>query len=78
MVHRKKIDDGVNERLDLLRPEFPAIDRHLENRPPGVGKDDLLDAAVAAGTAVQAVEQRSTSVCEPERDPKGLIVSIGY
>ena len=29
MMHRKKIEDGVNERLDLLRSVVPAIDRHL-------------------------------------------------
>jgi predicted RNase H-like nuclease len=48
MTHKKKIEAGRDERLALLRPVFPMIDRHLENRPPSVGKDDLLDAAVAA------------------------------
>jgi len=42
MAHRKKIEAGVNERLDLLRPVFPHIDRHFQNRPSGVAKDDLL------------------------------------
>jgi predicted RNase H-like nuclease len=52
MMHRKKIEDGVNERLALLRPVFPDIERHLQNRPSGVAKDDLLDAAAAAWTAL--------------------------
>jgi len=51
MAHRKKIEVGVNERLTLLSPVFPDIDR--QNRPPGVAKDDLLDAAVAAWTALR-------------------------
>jgi predicted RNase H-like nuclease len=78
MVHCKKTKDGVNERLDLLRPEFPAIDRHLENRPPGVGKDDLLDAAVAAWTALRISNGEARRVCDPEQDEKGLLVSIWY
>jgi predicted RNase H-like nuclease len=52
MTHRKKIAAGVNERLALLRTVFPDIDRHLLRRPSGVGKDDLLDAAAAAWTAL--------------------------
>jgi predicted RNase H-like nuclease len=78
MVHRKKIDDGVNERLDLLRPEFPAIDRHLENRPSGVAKDDLLDAAVAAWTALRISSGEARRVCDPEQDEKGLETTIWY
>ena len=61
MVHRKKVEDGVNERLDLLRSVFPDIDRHLQNRPSGVGKDDLLDAAVAAWTALRISRWRGTT-----------------
>jgi predicted RNase H-like nuclease len=52
VAHRKKTDTGVNERLALLREVFPNIQRHFEDRPPGVGKDDLLDAAAAAWTAL--------------------------
>lgn len=42
---------GRNQRLNLLRTEFPEIQRHLANRPSGVGRDDLLGAAAAAWTA---------------------------
>ena len=52
MAHRKKTDTGVNERLALLREVFPNIQRHFEERPSGVAKDNLLDAAVAAWTAL--------------------------
>jgi predicted RNase H-like nuclease len=44
---------------------------HL-NRPPGVAKDDLLDAAAAARTALRLHRGESSCVCTPERDAKGL------
>jgi predicted RNase H-like nuclease len=78
MVHGKKIKDGVNERLDLLRPVFPEIDRHLQNRPSGVGKDDLLDSAVAAWTAIRISSGEAQQVCKAERDSKGLMAGIWY
>jgi predicted RNase H-like nuclease len=48
MAYGKKTKAGVEERLELLRTVFPSIEPHLQNRPAGVGRDDLLDAAVAA------------------------------
>ena len=66
-------------------PETPSlacfktrIDRHLRNRPSGVGKDDLLDAAVAAWTALRLQRRESHRVCEPEHDERGLEVAIWY
>jgi hypothetical protein len=41
MKHSKKTDDGVRERLRLLRSEFPDIDRHLQERRSGVAKDEF-------------------------------------
>jgi predicted RNase H-like nuclease len=53
MAHNKKKEAGRNDRLKLLRNEFPDIQRHLvDDRPPGA-KDDLLDAAAAARTALR-------------------------
>jgi predicted RNase H-like nuclease len=78
MMHRKKIEDGVNERLALLRPVFPDIERHLQNRPSGVAKDDLLDAAVAAWTALRISNGEAQRVCESEEDSKGLTAGIWY
>jgi predicted RNase H-like nuclease len=78
MMHNKKTEAGRNERLALLRVEFPDIDRHLANRPPGVGKDDLLDAAAAAWTALRRHRGEAQCVCTPERDEKGLAVSMCY
>src|SRR5208282_2518200 len=53
MAHNKKKEAGRNDRLNLLHGEFPDIQRHFLNRPPGVGKDDLLDSAAAAWTALR-------------------------
>jgi predicted RNase H-like nuclease len=78
MKHRKKTKAGVNERLDLLHSVFPDIERPLQNRPTGVAKDDLLDAAVAAWTALRLHKGKAHRVCELERDAKGLEATIWY
>jgi len=43
-----------------------------------VGKDDLLDAAVAAWTALRLWKGEARQVCEPERDDEGLMATIWY
>jgi predicted RNase H-like nuclease len=78
IAHGKKTKAGVNERLDLLRSIFPDIERHLQDRPPSVGKDDLLDAAVAAWTALRIHRGEAQRMCEPERDARGLESTIWY
>ncbi len=78
MRNGKKTASGVSERLDLLRKVFPEIERHLVGRPPGVGKDDLLDAAVAAWTALRLSKGEARYVCEPERDSRDLSVTIWF
>jgi predicted RNase H-like nuclease len=78
LKHRKKTKAGVNERLDLLRSVFPDIEHHLQNRPPTVAKDDLLDSAVAAWTALRIHLEAAQRVCEPQRDANGLETTIWY
>jgi predicted RNase H-like nuclease len=78
MKHNKKTSEGASERVALPRPLFPDIDRHLANRPPRVGADDLLDAAAAAWTALRRHQGIACCVCPPERDEKGLAVAIYY
>lgn len=78
MTHGKKTASGFGERLDLLRRVFPEIAAHLSNRPSGVGKDDLLDAAVAAWTALRLASGEAHQVCKPERDERGLEATIWY
>lgn len=78
MAYGKKTKAGVSERLDLLRPVFPDIECYLQNRRANVGRDDLLDAAVAAWTALRLWKGEARQVCEPERDTKGLEATIWY
>jgi predicted RNase H-like nuclease len=78
MAHNKKTKEGAAERLAVLSPIFPEIARHLGSRPPGVGKDDLLDAAAAAWTGLRRHRGESSCVYTPERDAKGLEVTICY
>jgi predicted RNase H-like nuclease len=78
MSYRKKTKDGREERLNLLRAEFPTIEEHLTNCPKDVGKDDVLDAAVAAWSALRLYSRKAVSICEPECDSRGLSVAIWY
>jgi len=78
MAHNKKTKEGAAERLAVLSPIFPEIAQHLGSRPPGVGNDDLLDAAAAAWTALRRYRGETRCVCTPERDAKGLEVTICY
>jgi predicted RNase H-like nuclease len=78
MAHNKKKEAGSNERVGLLSRVFPEVHRHLLNRPSGVAKDDLLDAATAAWTALRMHEGKALHVSNPELDEKGLAVTICY
>jgi predicted RNase H-like nuclease len=78
MKHNKKTREGAAERIALLRQVFPEIERHLANRPTRVGADDLLDAGAAAWTALRRHQGTACCVCPPERDEKGLAVTIYY
>jgi len=78
MKHNKKTEEGAAERIALLHRVFPEIERHLANRPPRVGTDDLLDAAAAAWTALRWHRNESECVCTPELDDRGLTTTIYY
>jgi predicted RNase H-like nuclease len=78
MAHKKKSKAGAAERLALLSPVFPEIGHHLADRPSGVAKDDLLDAAAAAWTALRRHRGEAIPVCTPECDERGLAVTIYY
>ena len=78
MAHGKKTKAGITERLDLLRCVFPDIEHHLQNRPASVGKDDLLDAAIATWTALRICNGKAKQVCEPERDANRSETTIWY
>jgi predicted RNase H-like nuclease len=76
MKHNKKAKEGAAERIAVLRRVFPDIERHLLNRPPRVGADDLLDAAVAAWSALRWHRNQAECVCTPEVDERGLTTTI--
>lgn len=78
MAHSKSRAVGRLERLSLLKEQFPNIERHVAERPAGVGVDDLLDSAVAAWTGLRIWQGVAESVCIPERDSKGLAACIHY
>jgi predicted RNase H-like nuclease len=78
MAHNKKTRDGAAERIVLLRRVFPEIETHLANRSARVGADDLLDAAVAAWTALRWNRGEAECVCSPERDDKGIETTIYF
>ena len=78
MTHNKKTKDGASERIAVLRPIFPEIERHLSIRAPRVGADDLLDAASAAWTALRWHRDEVDRVCTPERDETGLETTIYF
>jgi len=78
MKHNKKTKDGAAERVVLLRQVFPQIETHLVNRPRGVVANDLLDAAVAAWSAIRWLRNEAESVCTPEVDEAGLSTTIFF
>jgi len=78
MANNKKTKEGAAERIALLQPVFSEIERHLAKRPPHVGTDDLMDAAVATWTALRRHRNEVESVCSPELDEKGLLATIYY
>ena len=78
MAHNKKAQEGIAERIALLRRVFPEIETHLANRSARVGADDLLDAAAAAWTALRWHRNEAECVSTPERDAKDLTVTIWY
>lgn len=78
MEHRKKSAAGRIERLDMLRPVFDQIDGLLAERPSGVGKDDLLDAAAAAWSALRIARGEGQRVSAEEEDSLGLRSCIWY
>jgi predicted RNase H-like nuclease len=62
-----------------ITPKIKEVDDTITpNVQPRVGVDDLLDAAVAAWTALRLHKGNALHVCSPERDAKGLAVTIYY
>jgi predicted RNase H-like nuclease len=79
--HNKKRLVGRNERIRLLAPIFPAVQKLIAEarRPKQAAPDDILDALVAAWTAGRAaVGKAETLPQKPKLDGKGLRMEILY
>ena len=71
---------GRSERLHLLSKPFPQMQTHVDQLEKKLaGPDDLLDAAVAAWTAVRIGRKQAIHLPEkPEFDSTGLRMEICY
>jgi predicted RNase H-like nuclease len=81
MRHNKKKRDGRKERMKLLAPIFPDIEKIVAEarKPNDVAVDDVLDALVAAWTASQIILQKTQTLPEnPQLDSKDLRMEIVY
>ena len=75
LKHAKLKKEGKAERIKLLLPHYPAIEKHLaELSKAEVSADDLLDAAAAAWTA----ESVARGIVPRQYDSKGLRMEIVY
>jgi predicted RNase H-like nuclease len=83
MIHNKKTDQGIEERLDLLR----NINRFTEEtyhralqsfRRKDLAKDDILDAMALAITAALPSQTLHTIPDQPEIDLRNLPMEMVY
>jgi predicted RNase H-like nuclease len=81
MQYNKRKLLGRNERMELLSVIFPNLERIIARtrKPKEVAPDDILDALVAAWTAVQILRGKAGTLPQiPELDRKGLKMEIVY
>ena len=79
MQHSKKKRPGRKERMKLLSPIFSDLEKVVAEtrKPKEIAPDDILDALVAAWTAVQTVIGKAQTLPQnPEFDSKGLRMEI--
>jgi predicted RNase H-like nuclease len=78
MKYGKLSPRGRSERLHLLSKPYPQMPTHLDRLEKKLaGPDDLLDAAVAAWTAVRIGRKQAVHLPEkPEFDSVGLRMEI--
>jgi predicted RNase H-like nuclease len=76
-THPKRTAAGVEERLGLLRADFPTVDELVAPRPSGVATDDVLDALAAAWTARRIALGTAEWLGDADaRDDRGLRLTI--
>lgn len=83
MLHNKRAEDGFRERLRLLERVYPGGNAVLTSAlgrfaRKDVGRDDILDALVAAVTAILGKRRLRPLPERPERDSTGLPMEIVY
>lgn len=83
MVFNKKTADGFTERLAVLNAVRPDAESEVAEilrrcRGRGVAPDDVLDAFVAAVTALHPEDALATLPAEPPRDRFGLPMQMVY
>lgn len=83
MKRSKKKEDGVRERLDVLKAYFPDAEKQYETAVrrwlrKDAAKDDIVDAMVLAVSASHPGLERQTVLSEDEPDDTGLGMNISY
>jgi len=83
MQHNKRTEDGFMERLRLLELRYPdslaIVTSTLETfARKAVGRDDIVDALVAAVTGKLGKRSLQSLPGHPERDSTGLPMEIVY
>ncbi|HEX7095046.1 MAG TPA: DUF429 domain-containing protein [Acidimicrobiales bacterium] len=77
-AHAKRTAAGIEERREALRAHVgETVDAALEQRPPGVQPDDVLDAFAAAWTARRMASGEAMWLGERDaRDNRGFRLTI--
>jgi predicted RNase H-like nuclease len=73
----KRTLTGQGERADLLKARLPGVERIIDRALSGVGRYQLLDAAVCLWTARRVLSRAVSRIPEmPEWDAQGLRMEI--
>ena len=82
MQHGKKLEQGIQERIEVLKRVHPSAARETEGmlvrRPRSVARDDIVDAMAAAVTAAAENAAIRTLPPRPPRDALGLPMEMIY
>ncbi len=79
MHSSKKVEEGVEERRDVLESHIPGIDKVLEVELDGVAESHIFDALSLLWTARRVYGHAARRIpIEPEWDSEGLRMEIVY
>jgi predicted RNase H-like nuclease len=75
----KKTDEGIAERMKLLKRErFTELKQWIAHKPPGVKADDILDACAVAIAARDFTSGHVLPRNGAQKDERGLKMQIWY